>query len=83
MKKSAIDPPIAGNRNQVLMRAVVELVSRVQRPFMFRVTVVGQPPHAVKRVYELPALDDKDAAQTCMKRFEREMLHPSSILLAV
>ncbi len=83
MLKSAVEPRIVGNPNQVLCRAVVELVSRVQRPFLFRVTVVGQPPHAQKRIYELPALDDKDAAQTCMKRFEREMLHPSSILLAI
>jgi hypothetical protein len=66
----------------VLCDAVVELMSKLQRPYQFRVTVLGRPPFETKRIYEFLDMEPKAAAQRAMKLFETEMLHPSSILLA-
>lgn len=35
------------------VNASVELVSRVQRPYVFQVTVTGLPPHAWSRAYTI------------------------------
>lgn len=47
--------------------AIVDLVSRFQRPFVFQVTVTGLPPHAWSRVYTIRVdkgglLDAEEAA---------------------
>ncbi len=71
---------IRGNECQVLCDAVVDLVSRVQRPYLFRVTVTGLPPHAVTRVYEISAKDDNMAAMAGIRQFVNEMSRPLAIL---
>jgi hypothetical protein len=53
--------------------AVVDLISRVQRPYLFRVTVTGQPPHLATRRYEVTATAEWEAAREGMARFCREM----------
>ncbi len=74
---------IRGNDCNVLCDAVVDLLSRVQRPYLFRVTVTGLPPHAVTRVYEIAAKSDNIAAMSGIERFVKEMSHPLSILGAM
>lgn len=74
---------IRGNECQVLCGAVVDLISRRQRPYLFRVTVTGQPPHAVRRIYDIAAHDDNGAAQKGLDLFVHEMSHPLSILGAM
>ncbi len=49
--------------------ATVELLSTVFRPFSWRVTVIGRPPHAWVRVYDIAAATDDLAAREGMKRF--------------
>ena len=63
-------------RRRVLCQATVELLSLAQRPFLFAVTVIGLPPHAERRVYEIAADSDMVAAETAMRHFEREMSSP-------
>ena len=43
-------------------KATVELVSKVIRPYMFDVTVIGEPPHACRRVYRVVAPGDYENA---------------------
>lgn len=43
-------------------QATVDLISRVQRPYLFRVTVEGEAPHAYRRVYTVAAPGDIEAA---------------------
>jgi len=64
----------------VRCKAIVELISRFQRPYLFRVTVKGEPPHAQYRVYKIAGWTDDVVAREGLKRFEREMLHPMHIL---
>lgn len=64
---------------KVLCQAVVDLVSKVERPFRFKVTVTGKPPHAVTRIYEIKSFSDNQAAMEGIKKFEREMSTPSCI----
>ena len=42
--------------------ATVELISRHQRPYLFLVTCVGQPPHEGRRQYKVAAPDEAAAA---------------------
>jgi hypothetical protein len=63
-----------------LCEATVDLISKRQRPWLFRVTVVGKPPHAERRVYEIAAKDDNTAAMTGIDRFVKEFSHPLRIL---
>jgi hypothetical protein len=53
--------------------AVVDLLSKFERPFRFQVTVFGYPPHAERRVYEIIARTDKDAAMEGINRFTKAM----------
>lgn len=64
---------------KVLCQAIVDLVSRRQRPFTFKVTVTGKPPHGVTRIYEIKSFSDNQAAMEGIKRFEKEMSTPSCI----
>jgi hypothetical protein len=54
-----------------LCSAIVDLVSQFERPFRFRVTVRGLPPHAHTRIYEITAPSDRHAAQAGIDRFVR------------
>jgi hypothetical protein len=63
-------------RQRVLCQCICELVSRVQRPFLWRVTVQGKWPHNQTRVYEVSAAFEKLAADAAMKYFEQEMSSP-------
>ena len=74
---------LRGNDCQVLCDAIVDLVSRVQRPYLWKVTVTGLPPHAITRIYEISAKTDDAAAHAGIQRFVREMSHPLSILGAM
>lgn len=69
-------PIITGNSCQVLCTAVVDLISRFQRPYLFKVTVTGQPPHDKRREYDIAAWSDKAAAQLGIDTFVREMQSP-------
>jgi len=66
---------ISGNQARVLCNAVVDLISRVQRPYVFMVTVTGLHPHVGVRQYTIAANDDNGAAmkgiQLFVKEFER------------
>jgi hypothetical protein len=63
-------------RSRVLCQCTVELLSLVQRPYLFSVTVIGLPPHAQRRVYEISAMSDRLAAQRGMALFSDEMSRP-------
>ena len=52
--------------------ATVDLISKVMRPYLFRVTVVGQPPHAYLRVYLIAADSDDSAALKGLELFVKE-----------
>ena len=73
-------PIITGNACRVLCNATVDLISKVMRPYLFRVTVVGIPPHATTRVYDMYGKSDDEAAMKAIRQFEKDMLHPKSIL---
>ena len=64
---------IHGNQARVLCDAVVDLISRVQRPYLFRVTVTGLPPHVATRVYHISAKNDNSAAMKGLSLFVKEM----------
>jgi hypothetical protein len=66
-------PLITGNACRVLCTCTVDLISRVMRPWLFRVTVTGLPPHNVTKVYEIAAKDDNTAALTGLKIFQDQM----------
>ena len=63
-------------RQRVLCNAIVELISKFQRPYLFRVTVQGLPPHHKWRIYELSAENEELASQRAMDIFCREMSSP-------
>jgi hypothetical protein len=50
----------------------VELISRVQRPFLFHATAVGHPPHAHRRTYAIRSRDEDGAACLAMELFIKE-----------
>lgn len=77
------DTIIRGNEALVLCDAIVDLISLVQRPYLFRVTVIGKPPHVARRVYEIAAKSDKDAAMLGIDLFVKEFSHPLRILEAL
>lgn len=52
--------------------ATVDLISKVMRPWLFRVTVTGEPPHAFRRVYPIAAPDDNAAAIKGLELFVAE-----------
>ncbi len=65
---------------KVLCQATVDLITRVQRPFLWRVVVVGQPPHAYRRIYDIPAATDELAARAGIDRFVDEFSRPLAVL---
>lgn len=67
---------LMGNECQVLASAIVDLITRVQRPYLWRVTVTGLPPHNVTRVYEIQAKDDNTAAHLGIDIFVKAMQSP-------
>lgn len=74
---------IRGNEARVLCDAIVDLVSKHQRPYVFKVTVTGLPPHVATRVYTISAKDDNGAAMAGIRLFVKEMEHmPRAILAA-
>ena len=76
-------PIIHGNAIQVLCSATMNLLSRVQRPYLWRVKVTGQPPHAVVRTYDIAGNDQNVVAQLAIGHFVKEMSHPLSIFGAM
>jgi hypothetical protein len=52
--------------------ASVQLISRVFRPFLFEVTVTGEPPHAFVRKYRVAAPCDDSAAMKGLQLFVKE-----------
>jgi len=68
---------IRGNAVRVLADAVVDLISKAQRPYLFEVTVTGLPPHVATRVYEISAKSDDLAAMKGISLFVKEMEHPA------
>jgi hypothetical protein len=57
----------------VYAQASVTLISRVQRPYLFRVRVEGQFPHNRVREYDIAAKNESAAAFQGIKVFERQM----------
>jgi hypothetical protein len=53
-------------------KATVDLLSSVMRPYLFLVTVVGEYPHAHRRVYPIAADSDNSAAIKGMELFVAE-----------
>lgn len=53
-------------------KCIVDLLSKVQRPFLFLVTVFGEPPHSVTRKYHVRAPDDASAAGKGLELFTNE-----------
>jgi hypothetical protein len=67
----------------VICKCVVDLVSKKQRPFLFRVTVTGDPPHAYRRIYDITAISEDGAAMKGLDLFEKEFSHQLSVLGAM
>jgi len=63
-----------------LADATVDLISRHQRPWLFRVTVKGKAPSREIRVYDVAATSDDSAAFKGLELFQKDMLHPLHIL---
>ena len=76
---SLVNPATVGVR----CSCIVDLISRRQRPYLFRVSVTGEYPHNVKRTYDIAAASDDAAAMRGLAQFEREMSHPLSIFGAM
>jgi hypothetical protein len=74
---------IRGNEARVLCDAIVDLISKRQRPYVFKVTVTGLPPHTATRVYTIASIDDNGAAMKGIQMFVKEMERmPRAILAA-
>ena len=56
--------------------AIVDLISRVQRPYLFRVTVSGQFPHNWRQVYTIAAESDDSAAMKGLELFVKSCMNP-------
>ena len=74
---------IFGNDVQVLCQCTMDLLSRRQRPYLFRVKVWGQPPHAVTRIYDIAGINEDVVAKVAIDRFVKELSHPLSIFGAM
>ena len=74
---------VQGHEAQVYCQCIVDLISRHQRPYLFKVTVWGQPPHTMRRVYEIAATTEDLAAQSGINQFIKEMSHPLFIFGAM
>jgi hypothetical protein len=51
---------------------VIDLLSRVFRPYNFLATVTGEPPHAVTRRYQIAAPTESEAAVFALQLFVKE-----------
>ncbi len=74
---------IRGNAARVLADAIVDLISKKQRPYLFRVTVTGLPPHLYVRTYDIAAKSDSIAAMKGIQRFVDEFSALTLILGAL
>ena len=63
----------------ILANATVDVIQPAtpQRQGEFKVTVWGQPPYDVTRIYEVSAKNDGSAAQQGIARFQSEMASPT------
>lgn len=52
----------------------VDLISRVFRPYLFKVVVTGEPPHPYRVEYKIAAPDEDAAAIKGMQLFVNEFL---------
>lgn len=52
--------------------ATVDLISLFHRPYLFRVNVVGKPPHEYSREYTVAADSDDSAAMKGIELFVKE-----------
>lgn len=77
MINGSVSRIIQGNSAQVLCDATVDLISKLQRPYLFRVTVTGLPPHRYIRVYDIAAKNDDTAAMRGIRQFVSEMESPT------
>lgn len=68
------------NQSTIRASAIVDLISKVQRPWLFKVTVQGEFPYTQRREYTIAAKDDNSAAFKGLRLFEKDMAHPLSIL---
>lgn len=59
--------------------ATVDLVSKVMRPWLFKVTVQGEPPHAHRREYWVRGPDDNACALKGIDLFVREFTSAAPI----
>jgi len=71
---------IHANEAHVRCQCTVDLISRRQRPYRFRVKVWGEPPHEFTRIYEITAISEERAADRGLRMFEAEMSRPLAIL---
>jgi hypothetical protein len=69
-----VTPQSAGPR----CTCTVDLISRLFRPYLFMVTVTGEPPHSVVRRYRVAADSDDSAAVSGMRMFVKEFM-PRSV----
>ena len=73
-------PILEVNTSDVRCRATLELASKLQRPYLWRVTVMGDPPHRYTRVYEVQCWSENTAAMSSIDRFVREMQSPLLVI---
>jgi hypothetical protein len=73
---------ITTNEAKVYCNATVDLISRVQRPYLWKVTVTGLPPHAVTKVYEIAAKTDDIAAFRGIDIFVKQMSRPLHLVVS-
>jgi len=57
----------------VRAQAAVDLISRHQRPYLFKVTVRGEYPHCRVHSYDIAAKNEAAAAFAGIKIFERQV----------
>ena len=62
---------------------VVDMLSRVFRPYNFLVTVTGEPPHEWTRRYKIAAPTDDEAAHFAMQLFVKECMAGAGVPKAV
>ena len=56
--------------------AIVDLISRAQRPYLFRVTVQGHFPHNWRHIYTVAADSDDSAAMKGIELFVKSCINP-------
>lgn len=61
--------------------AIVDLISRVFRPYLFEVTVTGEPPHSGVRKYRIAADSENSAAIKGLELYVKEWSAPGPLRL--